>query len=62
MEKLLRADDLAARYGKSKSSIYRMHCYTPDQLPPSIKIGHAVRWRVEDVSAWEEAQAKKVAP
>lgn len=54
--RLLNADDMASRYGKSKSSIYRIMCYQPDQLPPSIHIGSALRWRLEDVEAWEQAK------
>lgn len=53
---LLNAADLAMRYGKSVSSIYRLHCYRPDQLPPSLKIGNSLRWRLEDVENWEAAQ------
>jgi predicted DNA-binding transcriptional regulator AlpA len=51
--RLLNAHDLGERYGKSVSSIYRLNCYTPDELPPSIKIGAALRWRQEDVERWE---------
>lgn len=56
---LLKPADLAARYDKSTSSIYRMNCYHPEQLPPSFKVGNAVRWRLEDVEAWEAAQTQK---
>jgi predicted DNA-binding transcriptional regulator AlpA len=54
--RLLNAHDLGDRYGKSVSSIYRMNCYTPERLPPSIKIGSSLRWRLEDVEAWEQAK------
>ena len=50
---LLNAADLAQRYGKSTSSIYRLNCYHPEQLPPSFKIGNSLRWRLEDVEKWE---------
>lgn len=53
---LLNAADLAQRYGKSASTIYRLHCYFPDKLPPSFKIGNSLRWRLEDVENWEAAQ------
>lgn len=53
---LLNAADLAMRYGKSTSSIYRLCCYHPEQLPPSLKIGNSRRWRLEDVERWEAAQ------
>ena len=52
---LLNAKDIAARYGKSVSNVYHLNCYTPEKLPPSIKIGNALRWRPEDVEAWEKA-------
>lgn len=56
---LLDADDLAERWGKSKSTIYRMNCYHPETLPPSIKIGNSLRWRREDVESWEKQQRDK---
>ncbi|PJM79015.1 helix-turn-helix transcriptional regulator [Bifidobacterium scaligerum] len=57
---LLKVSDLAQRYGKSESSIYRLRCYHPEQLPPAVKIGNTVRWRPEDVEKWEAAQTDKV--
>lgn len=56
---LLKPADLAERYGKSVSSIYRLHCYAPEELPPSVKIGSSLRWRPEDVEAWEAAKVGK---
>lgn len=56
---LMNAKALAERYGKSSSSIYRMNCYTPELLPSSIKIGAALRWRLEDVEAWEAEKVGK---
>jgi predicted DNA-binding transcriptional regulator AlpA len=47
---------MAQRYGKSVSSIYTLNCYSPERLPPSIKIGAALRWRLEDVEQWESEQ------
>lgn len=55
-QRLLTAKDLGTRWSKSVSTIYRMNCYTPEILPPSIKIGTALRWRIEDVEDWEAAQ------
>ncbi|MFT8537491.1 helix-turn-helix transcriptional regulator [Bifidobacterium aquikefiri] len=52
----LTAEDIGLRYGKAKTSIYRIHCYNPEQLPPAIKIGSSLRWRLEDVEAWEQAK------
>lgn len=54
--RLLDAAALAERYGKTVSGIYHMNCYTPDKLPPSIRIGKSLRWRLEDVEAWEKRQ------
>jgi predicted DNA-binding transcriptional regulator AlpA len=54
--RLLNAEDMAQRYGKSVSSIYTLNCYSPERLPPSIKIGAALRWRLEDVEQWESEQ------
>jgi predicted DNA-binding transcriptional regulator AlpA len=57
--RLLNAGDMAERYGKSKSSIYRLMCYQPEQLPPAIHIGSALRWRIEDVEQWENDKVGK---
>lgn len=59
METLLTAQNLAERYSCSDSKIYRLNCYTPEKLPPSIRIGTAVRWKLTDVEEWEAAQNKK---
>lgn len=50
---LLFTSDIARRYGKSKSTIYRARCYYPEQLPPAVKVGNRVCWRLEDVEKWE---------
>lgn len=55
-DQLLDVAALAKRYGKSVSGIYHMNCYTPDKLPPSVRIGKSLRWRLEDVRAWEANQ------
>lgn len=59
METLLTAQNLAERYSCSVSKIYRLNCYHPEQLPPSVKIGAAVRWKLMDVEAWESEQNGK---
>ncbi|KAB7790566.1 helix-turn-helix transcriptional regulator [Bifidobacterium leontopitheci] len=55
-ETLLTVADIAKRYGKSVNGVYHMTCYRPGSLPPSIKVGRALRWRPEDVEAWEKSQ------
>lgn len=59
LETLLKVPDLAARLGCSKSKIYRLRSYCPELLPPSIKLGNQVRYRLEDVEAWEAEQIAK---
>lgn len=58
MDQLLTAQDLADRLRCSVSKIYRLRCYHPDQLPPTIKFGNHVRWRLDDVEAWETNREK----
>lgn len=55
---LLKTRDIATRYDMTESSVYRLRCYHPDRLPPAIKIGSSVRWRLEDVEKWEAEQVK----
>lgn len=48
----LSVDDLAARFGVAVSTIYRMRSEGAD-LPRALKIGGAVRWRLDEVERWE---------
>lgn len=48
-DELLDAEKLAKHYGVSVSTIYQRRVYKPELLPPSIKLGRSVRWRVGDV-------------
>lgn len=58
---LLDIDMLAKLLGVSKSTIYRLRCYSPEKVPPAIKIGSHVRWRPSDVQAWLEKQSEVAA-
>lgn len=60
---LLSVDDLAARYGVSKSTVYqwnwaRHRGRRPSAGPPLIRIGRHVRYRLSDVLAWEAARTQ----
>ena len=48
----LDVNDLAERYGISVFTIYRWRSEGRD-MPPALKIGNAVRWRLEEVERWE---------
>jgi predicted DNA-binding transcriptional regulator AlpA len=50
----LSVDELAARYKTDAHTIYNMR-YRGD-APPAIKVGRALRFRLEDVEAWELAR------
>lgn len=56
--KLLDVNDLAERWGISTATIYRKRSLG-EPLPTAVRIGSAVRWREEVVSAWEQAQEAK---
>ena len=45
-------NDLADRYGISAATIYRWRSEGRD-MPRALKIGNAVRWRLEEVERWE---------
>lgn len=53
---LLTVEELAGYLGVSVSTIYNRR-YRGDDLPPSYRIGKAVRYRRRDVEAWLEEQA-----
>lgn len=44
--------DMADRYGVSLATVYRWRSLGIN-LPPALKIGNAVRWRLSTVEAWE---------
>jgi len=55
MEGFLTADQLAARLGVQRASIYRMH--TRGDLPePAEKIGRSPIWAVETIETWEKSR------
>jgi predicted DNA-binding transcriptional regulator AlpA len=58
-EVLLSLDDLCARWQTTKSSIYGRRYL--GKCPPAVKIGRALRFRLQDVLAWEQAHLEDVA-
>lgn len=50
---LLRTDDLAARLGLGRATIYRQ--VAAGRLPAPIRIGRAVRWRRAEIEDWVAA-------
>ena len=57
--RLLDVAELATHYGVSESTSDNRRCYHPELLPPFIKIANRVRWRPEDVHAWDEKHVKE---
>lgn len=58
-EQFLTVDDMAARYGCTKSSIYSSR--HRGQLPPAFRTNRLL-WRLGDVEAWEAARTAPPAP
>lgn len=55
----LSIEALAGRWGRSISSIRRD--WAAGLIPPPIRLGRrAIRWRIEDVVAWEAARESYV--
>lgn len=50
---LIDARELAGLLGLSLRSVRRLDC--AGKLPQPVRIGSAVRWRVQEVVAWLEA-------
>ena len=51
-EKLLTEFELAAYLALSVSTIRRNRSTAPHRLPPWVKIGSSVRWRMETIQKW----------
>jgi predicted DNA-binding transcriptional regulator AlpA len=49
---------LADRWGVSVKVVYGLR-YRND-CPPAVRIGRELRWRLEDVVAWEDARREAV--
>ncbi|MGD9646360.1 MAG: helix-turn-helix transcriptional regulator [Pirellulales bacterium] len=47
---LITANELARRLAISKRSLWRLR--SAGQLPEPIRLGGAVRWRLEDIQKW----------
>ena len=55
LPKFASVDELAARYGVNRSSLYKW-CKA-GQFPPPIKLGPKFsRWRREDIERWESTR------
>jgi predicted DNA-binding transcriptional regulator AlpA len=49
----------AARYiNMSLAFLRNARCYRPDLGPKFLKLGRAVRYRIEDLDAWLESRAR----
>lgn len=55
MPQLLSPKTLAAYLGVAERTIYNRHSMGGD-LPPAIKLGRLVRFRLADVNAWLDAK------
>jgi predicted DNA-binding transcriptional regulator AlpA len=51
VHRLLDADDLSDFLGVSRDSLYDRRHRGVD-LPPAIRIGRVLRWRIEDIERW----------
>jgi predicted DNA-binding transcriptional regulator AlpA len=55
---LLDLDDMCRIFGLTPEAIYnRRH---RGDFPPAIKVGASLRWRVQDVEAWIDANKEVV--
>jgi excisionase family DNA binding protein len=59
-DRLLTRDELSRMLKLSKRTISRM--IATRKLPPPIRLGHSVRWREADISAWIDRGCPKVDP
>lgn len=57
MEQLLTSKMLADLLGLAEQTIYNRHS-TGGSLPPCIKLGRLVRFRMSDVEAWINGQQR----
>jgi putative molybdopterin biosynthesis protein len=56
VKQVLTADDLAARWGRSRYSIYEM---VKRRELPALKIGRSVRFRLVDIEKWEAKRVQR---
>lgn len=54
-EEFLTIEELALRWKKKVQAIYWMR--SRGQGPEAVRVGRTLRWRLSDVTAWEERQA-----
>lgn len=60
MSRLLDIDEVAAKLGLKKQTLYRWRSEGRD-MPQAVKIGSRVRWREGAVDAWIDAQSAGLA-
>ena len=46
--------ELAERYGITRQTVRKLT--NAGRLPAPLKIGHSARWRVNDITAWENSK------
>ncbi|HDY7887121.1 helix-turn-helix transcriptional regulator [Vibrio vulnificus] len=56
----LTKQELASRWNVSLSFVSKAISYNPSKLPPYLKIGSAVRFRLQDVTAFEHNQLTNI--
>lgn len=54
---MLSVRDLCERWNTTQAVIYSMRYRR--EGPPALKIGRELRWRLEDVEAWEAANVER---
>ena len=55
-------DELAARRGLNKFTIYHWLSEKPGQLPPAFRLGGRIVFKLKDVEAWEDSVLVPYAP
>ncbi len=60
LPQLLSVDELAAYLGVTRAVIYQNRHRRGD-LPPAIKVGRHLRFRLDDVQAWLDAKEEVAA-
>lgn len=56
MNELMTTEQVAMRYGVSKQTIRRL--VADHRFPKAIAVGRQLRWRLADLSKWDEQQTQ----